>query len=88
MSLLHHCKWIISHGLRQEDGGLLAGVYCSPQGLRQTKSGRGEELNVAANLSVLGGLMPALNIAARLGRHTEKVIYVSQGRQDDSKNGF
>lgn len=33
--------------------------------------------------------MPALNIAKRLGRHTEKkVIYVSQHREDDSKNGF
>lgn len=33
--------------------------------------------------------MPALNIAARLGRHAEmKVIYVSRRRDDDSKNGF
>lgn len=30
---------------------------------------RGEELNAAANLSVWKGIMPVLNIAARLGRH-------------------
>lgn len=40
-------------------------------------------------LSVWGSIMPALNIAARLGRHTEKMmIYVSQGREDDSIKGF
>lgn len=58
--------------------------HCSRQ-----ESGRGEGLNVAANLSVWGSVMPALNIAARLGRHTEKkMIYVSQRREDDSRNGF
>lgn len=34
---------------------------------------RGEELNAAANVSVWKGIMPVLNIAARLGRH--RAIY-------------
>lgn len=33
---------------------------------------RGDELNAAANLSVWKGIMPALNIAARLGRQKER----------------
>lgn len=64
------------------------GFICSWSVSTET-AGEGEELNVAANLSVWGGIMPALNIAARLGRHAEmKVIYVSRRKDDDSKNGF
>lgn len=44
-------------------------------------SGKGKELNDGASLSVWKGIMPVLNIAARLGRHTERikhsVIYAS-----------
>lgn len=48
---------------------------------------RGDELNAAANLSVWKGIMPALNIAARLGRQKERekkdsVSHASQYSQD------
>lgn len=49
---------------------------------------RKEELNAAANLSVWKGIMPALNIAARLGRQRERerekdtVTHPSRYRKD------
>lgn len=47
---------------------------------------RGDELNAAANLSVWKGIMPALNIAARLGRQKERekrtVSHASQYSRD------
>lgn len=36
------------------------------------EGGGGVELNAGANLSVWKGIMPELNIAARLGRHRER----------------